>query len=142
MCHYCIHLLHQSWQSQFQVSHPSSKGEASYDWLDLHFPVYFLQRCSSREIYIESKINIKCQTYMLEYTTENKLLNSQKTVCQCLNVRQAVHTAVFMSSPLDHRQHSAPLQTLCTSARFTSSELSYSTKKSYHKLTLHCLLKK
>lgn len=85
------------------------QGETSYDWFHLQFPVCFLQWCSSREIYIQSKINIKCQAYVLGYTTENKLLNCQKTMCQWLNVRQSVHRAVFMSNPLDHRQHSAPL---------------------------------
>lgn len=112
----CPHPLHQKWQSQFQVSHPSSKGETSYHWLHLQFPLYFLHWCLSREIYVQSKINIKCQISMLGYTIENKLLNCQKSMCQCLNVRLTDHLAV-MSSPLDHKQNSAPLQTLCTSVQ-------------------------
>lgn len=87
------------------------------------------------------RLTFKCQT-CLGYTTENEPFSWQKTMCvDSLNAIYTVHIAAFTLSLVHHRQCSVPLQTFCTSANFTSNELSYSTKKSHHKLTLYCLLK-
>lgn len=53
----------------------------------------------------KARLTFKCQT-CLGYTTENKPLSGQKTMCvDWLNATQTVHIAAFT---FNHRQHSTP----------------------------------
>lgn len=86
-------------------------------------------------------LKFECQA-RLGYKTESKPLSYQKTMCDdYLNAVHTVNIKAFTSSLLGCRQCAVPLQTFCISASFTSDELSYSTEKSHHKITLYCLLK-